>query len=61
MNGIIELMAFNPLRASITFALTGGVLFLLGWTLGLSHGLKRRATRSSPILLEYLNDDNASI
>jgi hypothetical protein len=58
MNGIIELMALNPLLAYITFTLTGGVLFLLGWTLGLSYGLKQRALISSPILLDYLNNEN---
>jgi len=29
----------------IIFALTGSVLFLLGWTLGFSYGLKRGSTR----------------
>ena len=41
MNGVMEVIAFNPLLACITFVLAGGGLFLLGWTLGLSHGLKR--------------------
>ena len=29
----------------VIFALTGSVLFLLGWTLGFSSGLKRGSTR----------------
>jgi len=31
----------TPLLTFITFALTGSVLFLLGWSLGFSSGLKR--------------------
>ena len=31
----------TPLLTFITFALTGSVLFLLGWSLGFSYGLKR--------------------
>ncbi len=31
----------TPLLTFITCALTASVVFLLGWTLGLSHGLKR--------------------
>ena len=32
----------TPLLTFITFALTGSVLFLLGWSLGFSYGSKRR-------------------
>jgi len=35
----------TPLLTFITFALTGSVLLLLGWTLGFSSGLKRGSTR----------------
>jgi hypothetical protein len=32
----------TPLLTFITLTLTASVIFLLGWTLGFSYGLKRR-------------------
>jgi hypothetical protein len=40
----------TPLLTLITFALTASVIFLLGWTLGFSYGLKRRVFEPSPTL-----------
>ena len=35
----------TPLLTFITVTLTASVIFLLGWTLGFSYGLKRGHTR----------------
>ena len=49
----------TPLLTFITFALTGSVLFLLGWTLGFSYGSKRRVFEPQ-LTLKCSNRDFAS-
>ena len=56
----------TPLLTFITFALTGSVLFLLGWTLGFSYGSKRRVFEpqltlkcSNRSFMSRLEDDDA--
>ena len=45
----------TPLLTFITLTLTGSVLFLLGWTLGFSSGLKR-GIFGPPVTLKCSND-----
>jgi len=46
----------TPLLTFITLTLTGSVLFLLGWTLGFSSGLKR-GIFGPPVTLKCSNKD----
>jgi len=51
----------TPLLTFITFALTGSVLLLLGWTLGFSYGLKRRIRDGSLFLSRKKGDYDENI